>query len=67
MFFPMDIDFHIAAPDETAANRIADDAASLGYRTEIVFDDEEQDFDDDTPCPRGRVNALRRWCQIMTT
>ena len=43
---PMDIDFEIAAPDEATAKRVADEAAKLGYRTNIWFDDEEQDLDD---------------------
>jgi|SRR5208282_2767099 len=32
---PMDIDFQIAAPDETTAKRVADEAAKLGYRISI--------------------------------
>ena len=44
---PMDIDFHIAAPDESTAKRVAKRATKLGYRTRIWFDDKEQDQDED--------------------
>jgi len=47
---PMVFDFHIAAPDEATAQKVADAAAKLGYQTELVFDDEEEDLDDD-PLP----------------
>ena len=40
----MDIEFQIAAPDKATAKRVADEAAKLGYRTELWFDDEEQDL-----------------------
>jgi regulator of RNase E activity RraB len=43
---PMDIDFQVAAPDESVAKRVAEGAAKLGYRTSIYFDDEEADVED---------------------
>jgi regulator of RNase E activity RraB len=44
---PMDVDFHVAAPDESVARRVAEGAAGLGYRTSIFFDDEEADLEED--------------------
>jgi regulator of RNase E activity RraB len=40
---PMDIDFQVAAPDESMATKIAAEAAQLGYRVRIWFDEGEQD------------------------
>jgi regulator of RNase E activity RraB len=40
---PMDVEFQIAAADETAAKKVADAAAKLGYRTSIYFDDGDVD------------------------
>lgn len=40
---PMEIDFHIAFPDETSAEAFADVASISGYRTEIYFDDDIED------------------------
>jgi regulator of RNase E activity RraB len=37
----MDIDFHIAAPDEWTANKVAAAASELGYRTSIHWHDRE--------------------------
>jgi regulator of RNase E activity RraB len=45
---PMDIDFHVAAPDEDAAREVAGRAAKLGYRAEVFFDDEEADLDQES-------------------
>ena len=55
---PMDIDFEIATPDEAAAKRVADEAAKLGYRTNVWFDDEEQDLDD-KPLPPWTCTCTR--------
>jgi len=48
---PMSIDFSVAAPSKEAAEGVAAAAQRLGYRTDVWFDDEEQDLDgdDDTP------------------
>ena len=48
---PMDIDFQVAAPDEATARRVAEEAARLGFRTEIWFDDEEPELDDEVSLP----------------
>ena len=40
---PMDVDFQMAAADETAAKSVADSAAKLGYRTSICVDDGAED------------------------
>jgi regulator of RNase E activity RraB len=37
---PAEIDFQVAAEDEAAARQVAASAARLGYKTEVVFDDE---------------------------
>jgi regulator of RNase E activity RraB len=39
MSIPMDIDFHVAAPDEGTAKRVADESAKLGYHIKIWFND----------------------------
>jgi regulator of RNase E activity RraB len=46
---PMLIEFHIAAEDEQTAQRVAAEAARLGYETEVFNDEEEQDLEDDLP------------------
>lgn len=43
---PMDVDIQIAAADEETAIAIANAVGSLGYRTEIYFDDEIEDVED---------------------
>lgn len=43
---PMEIDFHIAAPDEWTANRVAAEAVELGYATDVSFNATELDFED---------------------
>jgi hypothetical protein len=43
---PMDINFEVAAPDELTANRVAHEAAELGYATSVWFDDAELDLDE---------------------
>ena len=48
---PMAIDFHVAAPDEAAAQQVAAKAAELGYQPEIFFDDEEEDLDGEPLLP----------------
>lgn len=45
MMQPMDVDIHIAVPDEEAAIEIANLAGTLGYRTEIYFDDDVEDVE----------------------
>lgn len=42
---PMDVDFHVAAPTEEVAEKIAAAADELGYGTFVEFDDGD-DFDD---------------------
>lgn len=36
---PMDVDFHVAAPTEDIAEKIADEAEKLGYAVWVEFDD----------------------------
>ncbi len=43
---PTEVDFHVAAPTEEAANKISDAAKERGYETIIDFDDGE-DLEDD--------------------
>ena len=38
---PMVIDFQVAAPDETTAKRIADEAAEVGYHVSVYVCDED--------------------------
>lgn len=38
---PMEIDFHIAAPDRAAAEAIAQIAAKVGYRTKVYRHDDD--------------------------
>src|SRR5687768_7082471 len=47
---PMEIEFEVAAEKEDAARRVAEAAARLGYRVEIVFDDEPCEPDEE-PLP----------------
>lgn len=42
---PMDVDLHIATPTEESAIEIANVAGTLGYRTEVFFDDEVEDVE----------------------
>ena len=43
MNLPTWVDFHVAAPTEEAAEKIAAAAKDLGYETSIEFDDGEDD------------------------
>ena len=57
---PMDIDVQIAAADEAIATRVAEEAAKLGYRTSIYFDDEGTDLEEagdlwTCECTKGMV------------
>ena len=55
---PMDIDFQVAVPDESAARHVADEASRLGYRTSIHFDDDEDEDGEDLwtcECTRSMV------------
>lgn len=45
---PMDVDIQIAAPSEDVAIQAANAAASLGFRTEIFFDDDIEDVEEAT-------------------
>ena len=36
---PMEVDFHVAAPTEDTAEKIADEAEKLGYAVWVEFDD----------------------------
>ncbi len=42
---PMDIDFFVAVPDRQAGESVAKLASSLGYRTEVVHDEEDDAWD----------------------
>ncbi len=58
---PMDVDIHIAAPSEEAAIEIANLAGTLGYRTEVYFDDDVEDVDnvpEPWTCQCSRVMVL---------
>lgn len=47
MTVPMDVDFHVAAPTQEAAEKIADVAEKLDYETDIDFDDGSEDLEDE--------------------
>jgi regulator of RNase E activity RraB len=47
----MDIDFQVAAPDESTARRVAEEASQLGYRVRILHDDAEEDADEEGCLP----------------
>lgn len=44
MTAPMDIDFFIATPNEASSNQVAEAASKIGFATEIVFDDEDEEW-----------------------
>ena len=45
---PMDIEFHLAAPDEETAITLANAVGAHGYRTSIYFDDEIESDDQES-------------------
>lgn len=58
---PMDIDIQIAAPCEEAAVEIANTAGTLGFRTEVYFDDDLEDVEEASEpwtCQCSRVMLL---------
>lgn len=50
---PMEVDFHVAAPTEEVAEKIAEAAEKLGYETFIDFDDgsDDEDLDEEITEP----------------
>ena len=42
---PMDIDFFVSVPDRQAGEAVARLATGLGYRTEVVHDEEDRTWD----------------------
>jgi hypothetical protein len=42
---PMEIDFFVAVPDQEAGQRVAELATGHGYRTKVVFDEEDDAWD----------------------
>jgi hypothetical protein len=42
---PMEIDFFVAVPDQEAGQRVAELATGHGYRTKLVYDEEDDAWD----------------------
>ena len=42
---PMDIDFYVCVPDQHSGDSVACLASGRGYRTEVIYDDEDDAWD----------------------